>query len=91
MKLLQAILSLSGEIKEVKALIHLLKQYQTDRLKLNWVDGAQVMQMLNISKRTLQQWRNAGILPYSRIQGKLYYKVSDLESLLENHRSSTEK
>ncbi len=88
MELLQAFLSLSGDLKELKAQVQVIKQSREEKLRLNWVDGSQVMRIFNISKRTLQQWRSSGLLPYSRIQGKLYYRVSDLEDLLENNYSS---
>ncbi len=90
-ELLQTLLSLSGDIKEIKAQVHVIKQSRAEKLKLNWVDSVQAMQILNISKRTLHQWRSRGVLPYSRIQGKLYYKVSDLENLLEKAYSPAVK
>lgn len=51
----------------------------------DWIDAQDVMQKLHISLRTLQTWRTNGILPYSRIQGKLYYRKSDILSLLEEN------
>lgn len=54
-----------------------------------WIDGQDVMLSLHISKRTLQSLRDNGLLPYSRIQGKFYYKKSDIENLLvKNYRST---
>ncbi len=43
----------------------------------DWIDAQDVMQKLHISLRTLQTWRTNGILPYSRIRGKLYYRKSN--------------
>lgn len=51
----------------------------------DWIDAQDVMQKLHISLRTLQTWRTNGILPYSRIRGKLYYRKSDILSLLEEN------
>ncbi len=47
-----------------------------------WLDNCDVMRMLNISRRTLQNWRTCGILPYAKIGCKLYYKRADIESML---------
>lgn len=47
-----------------------------------WLDNADVCQILNISKRTLQTYRDNGALPYSQINHKMYYKPSDIEKLL---------
>ena len=59
--------------------------------KQSWIDGQDVMLALKVSKRTLQTMRDTGILPYSRINGKFYYKVEDLEKLLESNYSRTLK
>jgi hypothetical protein len=52
-----------------------------------WLDNQDVMQLLHISPRTLQTLRSNGTLPFSRIKGKFYYKVSDLNALLESNYS----
>ncbi|WP_313382275.1 helix-turn-helix domain-containing protein [Proteiniphilum saccharofermentans] len=49
----------------------------------NWVDAQDVLQKLHICPRTLQRWRINGLLPYSRVSGKCYYKKSDILALLE--------
>jgi hypothetical protein len=43
------------------------------------------MQILQISPRTLQNMRDTRLLPFSKVQGKIYYKNKDIESLLENN------
>lgn len=47
-----------------------------------WLDNGEVCRLLNISKRTLQTYRDNGILPYSQINHKMFYKSSDIEMLL---------
>ncbi len=60
-----------------------------ERFDKVWIDGQDVMLSLHISKRTLQYLRDSGVLPYSRINGKFYYKISDIENLLvKNYTSS---
>ncbi|WP_044187775.1 helix-turn-helix domain-containing protein, partial [Porphyromonas sp. COT-290 OH860] len=40
-----------------------------------------------ISPRTLQDYRDKGIIPYTQIAGKILYKLSNLEKLLkENYK-----
>jgi hypothetical protein len=46
------------------------------------------MQMLHISKRTLQNLRDSKTLPFSRVNGKFFYKLSDIQSVLESNYSS---
>lgn len=90
-EIIQLILELSGEIKEIKAQALVIKQTKADKFKQTWFDGQDVMLALKISKRTLQKLRDNGTLPYSRINGKFYYKVTDLDKLLESNYSQTSK
>lgn len=61
----------------------------TERFDKVWIDGQDVMLSLHISKRTLQYLRDTGVLPYSRINGKFYYKIADIENLLvKNYTAS---
>ena len=48
----------------------------------DWLDNQTVCQLLHISKRTLQYYRNIGKLPFSTVVGKCYYKIADVEKLL---------
>lgn len=45
----------------------------------------QLSEKLNISRRTLQTYRDKGLLPYILLSGKVLYKESDVESLLEKN------
>ncbi len=51
----------------------------------DWVDAQDVVDKLHISLRTLQRWRISGVLPYSRVNGKCYYRKSDVLMLLMNN------
>lgn len=84
-EIIQALLALSSDLKEVKAFIYAMKQRKVDYFKESWIDGQDVLLALNISPRTLQTLRDNGTLPFSRISGKFYYKVSDLETLLDSN------
>jgi hypothetical protein len=54
------------------------RQSMNDR----WIDKQDILTSMHISSRTLQRWRTKGILPFSRIGRKIYYKESDLNKLL---------
>ena len=47
-----------------------------------------VCRILNISKRTLQHYRDTSVLPFIQIGHKCYYKREDVKALLEksNHQ-----
>ena len=51
--------------------------------KSTWIGNAAVCEYLNISKRTLQYYRNSGILPYTILGNKCYYKLDDVKSMID--------
>ena len=54
---------------------------QSKELK-KWLDNQDVCMILNISKRTLQTYRDNGTLSFSQINHKMYYKPEDVERVL---------
>jgi excisionase family DNA binding protein len=50
-----------------------------------WLDIADVCQLLHVSKRTLQSYRDNGTLSFSQIGGKIYFKAADIEEHLNKH------
>jgi hypothetical protein len=50
----------------------------------DFVDNADFIKLMNISKRTAQAWRDEGKISFSQVGGKIYYKMSDVQELL-NH------
>ena len=76
---LSAISSVSRRIKEVA---------QTHKPLFggeHFLTGKEVCERLYISPRTLQDYRDRGIIPYTQFAGKILYKESDLERLLEDN------
>ncbi len=51
----------------------------------DWIDAQDVLLKLHVSSRTLQRWRISGMIPYSRVSGKCYYKKSDILKLLNEN------
>ena len=59
----------------------------------DWLHNGDVCKLLNISKRTLQHYRDTGVLPFSQIGHKCYNKREDVGRLLETKsvKSNTDK
>ena len=54
-----------------------------------FLDNQEFLQVMNISKRTAQTWRDSGIIPFSQVGAKIYYRFSDIEELLnKNYKKS---
>ena len=49
-----------------------------------FIDNADFIQLMKISTRTCQNWRDEGKISFSQVGGKIYYKMSDVQELL-NH------
>ena len=76
---LSAISSMSKRIKEVA---------QTHKPLFggeHFLTGKEVCERLYISPRTLQDFRDRKIIPYTQFAGKILYKASDLKRLLEKN------
>lgn len=55
-------------------------------VKDEWWDNQDVCHLLGISQRTLQNYRDKGLIPYSQIGHKCYYKTEDIERFIENNK-----
>ena len=51
----------------------------------DWIDNQDAAMLLHLSKRKLQYLRTEGKLPYTTLDGKVYYLRSDIEKLLLAH------
>lgn len=50
-----------------------------------FLDNVDFMNLMHISKRTAQSWRNEGRINFSQISGKIYYRMSDIQKLLDSN------
>ncbi|TCO96112.1 helix-turn-helix protein [Bacteroides heparinolyticus] len=50
-----------------------------------FLTGKEVCERLYISPRTLQDYRDRKVIPYTQFAGKILYKASDLEKMLEEN------
>ena len=51
----------------------------------HFLTGKEVCERLYIRPRTLQDYRERRIIPYTQFAGKIPYKASDLEKMLEEN------
>ena len=50
--------------------------------KDTFLDNQEFLILMKISKRTAQTWRDEGRISFSQVGNKIYYKLSDVEKLL---------
>lgn len=79
-------------LKEIKDKLEILtakiNKLHKNKLEHQIIDNADFIQLMKISNSTAKNWRNKRIIPYSQIENKIYYKVKDIESLLNKNYDS---
>lgn len=69
----------------------LIKEYKPMLMSKRFLTDAQLSENLNISRRTLQDYRDKGLLPFYRLDGKILYDECDIEGFLsETYRPKFE-
>lgn len=79
------------EIQEIKQRIDnlttkLSKKQRTESNQV-WYDNQEFISIMNISKQTAAYWRKENIVGYSQVGNKIYYRLSDILTLLEKHKN----
>lgn len=84
---MEAIILTKEQFENLQKDIHEIKAVLTEKQepKDKFVDNVDFMQMMKISKRTAQTWRDEGKISFSQIGSKIYYRVSDVEELLSKN------
>ena len=63
-----------------------LKGLNSSKSELDeWLDNQDVCILMNISDRKLLSLRQKGLIPYSRINRKVYYKKDDILNYMRNN------
>ena len=58
---------------------------KVDPKKETFLDNQEFLLHLKISKRTAQSWRDEGKISFSQVGNKIYYKLSDVEKLMQEN------
>ncbi|MBH1960830.1 MAG: helix-turn-helix domain-containing protein [Flavobacteriia bacterium] len=53
-----------------------------------YLNNKQFMEMLDVSLRTAQTWRDEGKITFSQVGNKIYYKLSDVEKFIQDYRNA---
>jgi hypothetical protein len=49
---------------------------------IGWINNNLFCEALGISKRSAQNYRDQGLIPYSTVGGKVYYEIKEVQKLL---------
>lgn len=62
------------------------KAIKPDRSLTDWIENTELSEQLGLSLRTLHNYRLSGVLPFSNIGRKIYYKRKDIQEFLNLKR-----
>lgn len=81
----------SDEFTRIMAAIEELSNRVADmnkhRFAEQYITNEELLQLLSISRRTAQDWRDQGILPYAQFAKKIFYRLSDIERMFNEEFS----
>ena len=100
MKAIQELSMETGEMQVVVSALRRVKERIREVSKTHrplfsgehFLTGKEICERLYISPRTLQDYRDRRIIPYTQFARKILYKASDLERILEkNYRGGVKR
>ncbi len=80
----KAVSGLVSKIEALKKQVKALKNVREDKALKPWMDAQDVLFTLSVTNRTLQTYRDKGMLSYTQVGQKYYYKPEDVEKLLDS-------
>jgi hypothetical protein len=81
----QAYKELTSKINTIAKFVTAAQSKAEEQPEDSWVDSYEVCTFLKISSRTLQRLRSANAISYSKIRGKIFYKISEVQRLLNEN------
>ncbi len=75
--------SFKKKLERIASLVPKQPSNNTLCIEEEWIEGKELATSLNLSPRRLQHLRESGILSFSTIGKKIYYRISEIKLLLE--------
>jgi hypothetical protein len=73
--------ALAASIEEIKAKLTAENKKPSEQ----YLDNQEFLLLMKISKRTAQNWRDEGKISFSQVGNKIYYRLSDVEEVLQKN------
>jgi hypothetical protein len=81
----QAFKDLTAKINTIAKFVTAIQSKAEEQPEDGWVDSYDVCTFLKISTKTLQRLRAANAISYSQIRGKNFYRISEIQRLLNEN------
>ena len=85
---MEAVILTAQQYQELVNRLDTLNRKLEDKSKTpeeTFLDNQEFIQLMNISKRTAQTWRDEGIVSFSQIGSKIYYRMNDVKKLMDKN------
>ena len=50
-----------------------------------WLTNKRVCEMLSVTPKTMQNYRDKGIIPFAKVGSRIFYRRNDINTLLESN------
>ncbi len=84
-QLLKNIEELTDSIKTANSMKAVKREVNPSDTKNDWLTTEETCNLLKVSKRTLQKYRDELIIPYTQLNRKIYFKREDIQKMLESN------
>jgi excisionase family DNA binding protein len=83
----ERIISLLETIEKLSSILSEISKNKMRRPLNNefYLTDKEISKKLKVSRSTLQEWRYSGRIPYFKIGGKIIFRESDVQALLEKN------
>jgi hypothetical protein len=81
----QAFKKLQVKINTIAKFVAAIQAKAEEEPEDGWVDSYEVCTFLKISSKTLQRLRTSNSICFSRIRGKHFYRISEIQRLLNDN------
>ncbi len=78
----KTLLDINEQLKDLKAILTKSHSLNPDDL---FCDNEEFLKIMKISRRTSQFWRNTGIIGFVQIGNKIYFRLKDIQELLNKN------
>jgi hypothetical protein len=78
---------LNKRLANIEALLLEKQKHPTEII----YDNSDFIRLMNISKRTAQDWRDEGLITFSQIGNKIYYRQEYVKEFMDKHLKPSSK
>ena len=76
---------------KIDAMQRMLMQKSQDEIDSQWIESAKAREMLGVSPKTWQTYRDEKRIPFSQFGRKIMVRRADIEAFIESHYIAARK